>query len=101
MDWGPKLNMIEYGQATPPPYNLTTVTAPVILFWGDNDWLASPKVRFFFPYLSTIFTSSRNGSEGRRKGEMTSFRASSPSQKVIAVKTGSFGHCRDATKFTR
>lgn len=43
MDWGEKVNLIEYGQPTPPPYNLTTVTAPVILFWGENDWLATPK----------------------------------------------------------
>jgi len=46
MDWGEKVNLIEYGQTTPPPYNLTTVTAPVILFWGENDWLATPKVCF-------------------------------------------------------
>lgn len=43
MDWGTKQNMEEYGQPTPPPYNLTTVTAPVVLYWGENDWLASPK----------------------------------------------------------
>jgi hypothetical protein len=45
MDWGTKQNMEEYGQPTPPPYNLTTVTAPVVLYWGENDWLASPKVK--------------------------------------------------------
>lgn len=44
MDWGTKENMIQYGQPTPPPYNLTTVTAPVVVFYGDNDWLATPKV---------------------------------------------------------
>lgn len=44
MDWGPDINMEEYGTKYPPPYNLTTVSAPVVLFWGDNDWLASPKV---------------------------------------------------------
>ena len=45
MDWGAKTNMEEYGQPTPPPYNLTKVTAPVVLFWGENDWLAAPKVK--------------------------------------------------------
>lgn len=45
MDWGTKQNMEEYGQPTPPPYNLTTVTAPIVLYWGENDWLASPKVK--------------------------------------------------------
>lgn len=48
MDWGAKANMEEYGQPTPPPYNLTKVTAPVVLFWGENDWLAAPKVKLFW-----------------------------------------------------
>jgi len=43
MDWGPKMNLEEYGTESPPPYNLTSVKAPVVLFWGDNDWLATPK----------------------------------------------------------
>jgi len=43
MDWGPEINMEKYGSKTPPAYNLTSVSAPVVLFWGDNDWLASPK----------------------------------------------------------
>jgi len=29
-----------YGQDTPPDYDLGKVTAPVALYWGDNDWLA-------------------------------------------------------------
>jgi hypothetical protein len=49
MDWGTKENMIQYGQPTPPPYNLTTVTAPVVVFYGDNDWLATPKVIYIPP----------------------------------------------------
>ena len=48
MDWGAKQNMIQYGQPTPPPYNLSSVTAPVVVFYGDNDWLATPKVISFF-----------------------------------------------------
>ena len=33
-----------YGQETPPDYDLTKVTAPVALYWGDNDWLAAQTV---------------------------------------------------------
>jgi len=29
-----------YGQDTPPDYDLSKVTAPIALYWGDNDWLA-------------------------------------------------------------
>jgi len=43
MDWGPDGNMAAYGTPTPPAYNLTAVAAPVVLFFGDNDWLATPQ----------------------------------------------------------
>ena len=33
-----------YGQDTPPDYDLAKVTAPVALYWGDNDWLAQQTV---------------------------------------------------------
>jgi len=33
-------NIEMYGQDTPPDYDLSKVTAPVALYWGDNDWLA-------------------------------------------------------------
>ena len=33
-----------YGQDTPPDYDLSKVTAPVALYWGDNDWLAQQTV---------------------------------------------------------
>lgn len=37
-------NGIEYnGQTTPPEYNLTKVTAPVIVFHSENDVFATPK----------------------------------------------------------
>ena len=63
MDWGPKANMEVYGIPTPPPYNLTTVTAPVILFWADNDWLAVPKVYtiLILPLnLHVVYNTQRN-----------------------------------------
>jgi len=33
--------MIIYGQFTPPDYDLRKVTAPVALFYSENDWLAA------------------------------------------------------------
>jgi lysosomal acid lipase/cholesteryl ester hydrolase len=44
-DFGEKKNMEEYGQATPPKYNLSLVTSPVALYYSDNDRLAPVKVR--------------------------------------------------------
>lgn len=32
-----------YGDTSPPDYSLDMVQVPVILYWGDNDWLASPQ----------------------------------------------------------
>jgi hypothetical protein len=39
--------MEEYGQATPPKYNLSLVTSPVALYHSDNDRLAPVHVRQF------------------------------------------------------
>ena len=33
-----------YGQDEPPEYDVTQITAPVALYWSDNDWLAEPVV---------------------------------------------------------
>lgn len=43
-DFGSIGNSNNYGQRTPPPYDATKVLAPVMTFWGDNDWLADPLV---------------------------------------------------------
>ena len=43
-DYGRAGNLANYGQPTPPLYNASKVLAPVMTFWGDNDWLADPKV---------------------------------------------------------
>lgn len=40
-DHGSYGNMRRYGRADPPDYNLENVTAPVYLYYGDNDWLVS------------------------------------------------------------
>ncbi|KAK7080101.1 hypothetical protein SK128_020556 [Halocaridina rubra] len=41
-DYGKEENLKRYHQNTPPPYYLNRVTAPVNLFWANNDWLADP-----------------------------------------------------------
>ena len=44
-DYGPDGNQERYGQPTPPVYDMSKVTAPVALVWGENDWLGVPEVR--------------------------------------------------------
>lgn len=39
-DYGSRLiNLYTYGSSNPPDYNLTKITAPVILHYGENDWM--------------------------------------------------------------
>ena len=47
-------NKLDYGQFTPPDYNLTAITAPVHLIYGDNDWFADPEVRLIINSLCTL-----------------------------------------------
>ncbi len=37
-------NLQVYGRITPPPYDLSKVTAPVYIFYGPNDLLVGPEV---------------------------------------------------------
>ncbi|GMT01708.1 hypothetical protein PENTCL1PPCAC_23882, partial [Pristionchus entomophagus] len=39
MDRNPLENMQRYGQETPPPYNFSSITAPIYHFWSRNDIL--------------------------------------------------------------
>ena len=43
-DFGTEKNIEIYGQEEPPEYDVTKITAPVALYWSDNDWLAEPVV---------------------------------------------------------
>ena len=45
-----------YGQDTPPDYDLGKVTAPVALYWGDNDWLAQQTVSKSVKYQKLLFS---------------------------------------------
>lgn len=40
-DYGIVGNLIKYGKLTPPDYALENVTAPVALFYSQNDWFAN------------------------------------------------------------
>ncbi|CAO1318168.1 unnamed protein product [Diamesa serratosioi] len=42
-DYGLTKNLLKYGSLSPPNYNLGSITAPVYLHYGDNDWMAAVK----------------------------------------------------------
>lgn len=42
-DYGTRKNLLHYGQADPPEYNISKIKVPVTLFWADNDWLTGEK----------------------------------------------------------
>ncbi|XP_038109497.1 lipase 1 [Culex quinquefasciatus] len=42
-DYGRKGNLEKYRSSEPPAYNLTAATAPVLIFYGLNDWMVHPK----------------------------------------------------------
>ena len=39
----PEENLAAYGSEEPPKYKLEEVTCPVLLFWGQKDWMAQPR----------------------------------------------------------
>jgi lysosomal acid lipase/cholesteryl ester hydrolase len=39
-DYGTEENVKRYGSSEPPSYNLQNISAPVALFYAQNDWLA-------------------------------------------------------------
>lgn len=43
-DYGVIQNLRKYGRVDPVPYDLTKVTLPVYIFYGDNDLLVGPDV---------------------------------------------------------
>ncbi|KAL9693311.1 hypothetical protein quinque_012596 [Culex quinquefasciatus] len=42
-NYGRKGNLEKYGSPDPPAYNLTASTAPVLIYYGLNDWMVHPK----------------------------------------------------------
>ncbi|CAF0748629.1 unnamed protein product [Brachionus calyciflorus] len=54
-DYGPKKNLVNYNQTTPPEYDLTSVQVPTAIYWATNDWLADPEdVKFIRDVLPNI-----------------------------------------------
>ena len=43
-DYGKDGNEEIYGQTDPPEYEIEKITAPVAVYWADNDWLAQREV---------------------------------------------------------
>ena len=43
-DHGRRKNNEIYGQPEPPEYEINMTTAPVAVYWSENDWLADPVV---------------------------------------------------------
>lgn len=43
-DYGKNKNMLEYGQSEPPNYNLSSVSSPVALYYGDSDYFVDMRV---------------------------------------------------------
>lgn len=39
-NYGSEGNLLEYGQTTPPEYNLSAVSAPIAVYHGSTDSLA-------------------------------------------------------------
>ena len=42
-DFGHESNMMTYGRSSPPDYDLSRVTVPVVLFYSPKDWLSDPQ----------------------------------------------------------
>ena len=40
-DYGKEGNLKRYGQETPPDYNVGNITCPVVLCYGDGDWVSA------------------------------------------------------------
>lgn len=59
-DYGFLGNQNHYGQSSPPDFNLANVQIPVALFWGQNDWLATPEdVAILAPQLPNLILNQR------------------------------------------
>lgn len=49
-------------QETPPTYDVSGITTPIALYWGDSDWLATDRdVRGMVPQLKSVFSKTYLG----------------------------------------
>ena len=44
---GKEGNLLYYGQEEPPKYDVSQITAPIALYWSDNDLLGTEQVYGF------------------------------------------------------
>ncbi|XP_031838473.1 lipase 3 [Nomia melanderi] len=42
-DYGPLRNVLYYKSTSPPNYDLSKITVPIVMFCGSNDWLSAPE----------------------------------------------------------
>jgi len=54
-DFGNRKNKQVYGQKSPPDFEISEITAPIYLMWGQNDWLGDPTdVAHLAPQLPNV-----------------------------------------------
>lgn len=46
-DYGRGRNMLKYGSAEPPAYNITNIKVPVIMYYAKNDWVTTKQDSVF------------------------------------------------------
>ena len=67
-DYGMRENLRRYGQPKPPEYDLSKVTAKVVNFWSDNDWISTPQVS---PTSARVVAYACDKHVGKYAGEYT------------------------------
>ena len=58
-DYGTQGNMQHYNATNPPSFDLSHVTIPIGLFWGQNDYLADPTVSVSKFYTHIFFEQNK------------------------------------------
>lgn len=53
-DYGSELNMKHYGSAIPPNFTISDITAPIALYYSENDFLVPIEVSTFVYYISLV-----------------------------------------------
>ena len=86
-DFGTTGNLNRYGQVSPPPYNLSQVTAPVYIVSSPNDFLADPTVinNIYYFKISAILSAAL-------KKDVAWLLAKLPNAKSIIVTDSKYNH---------
>ena len=62
------LNMAEWNSTYPPAYKYEGMTAPVAVFWGQNDWLIVPEEAVSAEKLPNLILNQRVGEDAYTYG---------------------------------